>query len=108
MIVRCLDPFAYSTPDGVVHVSRVGAVVDVPDEVAARLRSKLEPAEALPDDSDEELAAEQFDDVEWPSPDDPKAVWVEFATLKGVKRSTAQGMSKTNLVKTLDRMEGEE
>lgn len=108
MIVRCLDPFAYATPEGVVHVSRVGAVVEVPDEVAARLRSKLEPAQALPDDSDEELAAEQFDDVEWPSMDDPKSVWVEFATLKGVKKSTAASMSKTNLMKTLDRMEGEE
>ena len=109
MRYRVVAPFAYVHDGCAVHVSKVGASVEVPAGLVRQLlKSGVIAKDVLPEPERYEIIDVDELVEGWPDLSDPKQVWVDFAVSRGVKRSTAQAMSKTNLVKTLDRMEGDD
>lgn len=110
-----LAPFGYVNSDGeAVHVSRVGAVVDLD----ARTAKPLLKSGVLANDPDgrvqAKVAAEQSkveteDDeaveIFWPDITDPKDDWVAIAVRLGVSRSAAKSMSKAELIESLNRLD---
>lgn len=110
-----VTPFGYVNSDGeAVHVSRIGAVVDL----EARTAKPLLKSGVIADDRDGKIqakaAAEQAKanaeadkavEIFWPDITDPKEDWVAIAVRLGVARSTAKSMSKADLIESLNRLD---
>lgn len=111
-----LAPFGYVNAAGeAVHVSRIGATVDLDARTAKPLlKSGVISQDADAQDRAKAAAEKQQQQAEiddevveifWPDITDSKEDWLDFAVRLGVSRTKAKPMTKAELMEYLNRLD---